>query len=324
MKPIYPFAFLGALFAVGALNAATTTPVGYVTQVLPPSQFTLAGLTLHSPAIATGVLESATANSVTDEDFDFAAVLTAESTYILELENGTIQEVGTWSGNSLTTPEDISGQVTGGATKYVLRKAPTVSEVFGATNSVGLTSTPDGDPSVADKILIPNSAGGFDTVFYFNDGDGTEGWLDGDGNLAADKPLVYADGFYVQRVAGAPLNLVITGEVKTKPTSGALVTGFNYLNSVAPVGLTLAESGLKNFISHSADGDSSTVDNVLIPTPSGGYTTAFYFNDGDVEGWLDGEGNLADEYALEDGFLILNRGGVKPYTVATPESYSSL
>ena len=326
MKPIIPFALLGALFAVGAANAqSSTTPVGYVTQTLVPNQFNLVGLTVHNPVVSAGVLDAESATSVSDTGVDFSALLTAGATYILELSDGTIQEIAAWSGDTLTTPQDISAKVTPGTTSYKLRKASTVSDVFGATNSVGLTPTPDGNPSVADKILIPNASNGFDTVFYFNDGLGVEGWLDGDGNLAADKVISYPDGLFVQRVAGDPVNLVVTGEVKTTATAGVLVNGFNYLNAVAPVGLTLGTSGLQASLTASADGNPATADNVLLPNASGGYVTAFYFNYGQgVEGWLDSEGNLAADYDLEDGFLVLNRGAAKAFSLSVPTSYSSL
>ncbi len=331
MKP-YTYAFLAAAAACGLASAAETaytTPVGYVTQTLKANQFTLAGLTVHNATVAAGVIDAESASSVTDTEVNFTTLLTAGATYILEINDGsgqgTVQEVTAWSGSVLTTPSNITAFVTPGVTTYSLRKAATVSSVFGATNSVGLTPTADGDPTSADKILIPNATNGFDTVFYFNDGGGTEGWLDGDGNLAADKVMSYPDGFYVQRVAGADKDLVISGEVKTVKTSGVLVAGYNYLNSVAPVGLTLDSSNLKDSLSQSSDGDASLVDNVLLPNATGGYTTCFYFNDGGgTEGWLDSEGNLAGSYAVEDGFLVFNRGGIKSYSVSTPSSYSSL
>ena len=325
MKTYLPYSLILAAAASGmAFGAETayTTPVGYVTQALAANQFTLAGLTVQQPTKAAGILDAESATSVTDNEVNFTTSLTAGATYILELPDGTVQEITAWSGSVLTTPSNITAFVVPGTTTYKLRKAATVSDVFGATNTVAAL-TSGTDASLCDKILIPNAANGFDTVFYFNDGAGAEGWLDGDSNLAADKPMPYMDGFYVQRVAGAAKSLTISGEVKTKPTGGVLVAGFNYLNSVAPVGLTLDGSNLKSFVSQGTDG--ATVDNVLLPTALGGYTTCFYFNDGaGAEGWLDGDSNLAGGLLLEDGFLILNRGAVKPYTLSVPTSYSSL
>lgn len=328
MKPIYPYAFLGALLAVGAATAATTTPVGYVTKTLAPNQFNLVGLTLQSPTVSSGVLDAESATSVTDTGVDFVTLLGASGskTYVLELSDGTIQEITAWTAAGvLTTPQDITAKVTPGTTTYKLRKAATVADIFGATNSAGLKASPDGDPASADKILILNASNSFDTVFYFNDGAGTQGWLDAESNLAADKVVAYPDGLFVQRGTGTALTLTVTGEVKTTPTGGVLTPGYNYLNAVAPTQLTLETSGLKSFLTPSADGDPASGDNVLIQTATGAYTTAFYFNDGaGTEGWLDSESNLAKDYVLDGGFLIFNRGATKPFTVAVPSNYSTL
>jgi hypothetical protein len=325
---LHTYAFLAALAATGMASAQTTaytTPVGYVTSSpLEANQFNLVSLTVHNPTIAAGVIDAVSSSSVTDTQVDFTSLLTAGQTYILELPSGVIQEVVSWSGGVLTTPDDISGSVVAGTTTYKLRKASTVSDVFGATNAAGLTPSPDGDISIADTIQVFNGSI-FETVYYFNDGGGTEGWFDDVGNPADQKVLNYADGFYVKRVAGGTLSLVVSGEVKTKPTSGMIIPGFNYLGAISPVGLTLGNSGLKDFISQSPDGDFSLVDNVLIPAAGGVYQTTYYFNDGGgTEGWFDEFGNPVDTTELASGFLIFNRGVTKPYTVGVPTGYNSL
>ena len=328
MKPIIPFALLGALLAVGAANAAVTTPVGYASTELLPNKFSLVGLTLQNPTTAAGVLDavSAAPNTVTDSDVDFDAVLTGGATYILELSDGTVQEITSWAGNVLTTPSDLSGLVTPATTTYTLRKAATVSDIFGANNSVGLTPSPDGDTSIADTLQVP-SGSGFEVIYYFNDGAGFEGWFTEGGDPAENYVLNYADGFYVKRIAGGPINLVVSGEVKLDPTSGVLANGFNYLGAVAPAGLTLGDSGLEAFISQSSDGDTSLVDTVQVQLdgPSGAYRVCYYFNDGaGFEGWFDEGGDPADDQALDSGFLIFNRDAAKPYTVSVPGFYSTL
>lgn len=323
MKPIYPYAFLGALFAVGALNAATTTPVGYVTKALPANSYSFIGITLHNSVVSSGVLTGESASSVT-ADADFGSLLTSGNVYILELEDGTIQEITSWTGGTLNTPEDISGKVSPNTTSYKLRKAATISDIFGATNSAGITEDDDGDYTTGnDLIFVPQAGGAVKTVYYYNDGD-TAGWFDADGNDAGDLALVYADGFYLRRVAGDPVNLVISGEVKTAPTSGVLASSWNYLSSVAPVGLTVGSSGLENFVTPDAEGNYLAVDNIYIPQPGGTFKIVYYFNDGDTVGWFDADGNEADDVALEGDFLILNRGAAKPYTLSVPAAYATL
>jgi hypothetical protein len=137
------YAFLAAALACGVANAQTayTTPVGYVSIPMAPGQFTFGGLTLQSATVAAGVLSSSSASSVTASgSIDFTALLTPGSVYILELPDGTIQEVTSWSGATLNTPEDISGVVTAGVTTFKLRQWATVAPVFGLSNSAGLTS----------------------------------------------------------------------------------------------------------------------------------------------------------------------------------------
>lgn len=324
MKP-YTYAFLAAAAACGLASAAETaytTPVGYVTQALAPNQFNLVGVTVHNPTVAAGIIDAESSSSITDSEVNFSTLLEAGATYILELPNGVIQEITAWSGSVLTTPGDISGSVVPSTTTYKIRKADTIASVFGATNGAGLTPSADGDLTTCDLVQIYNGSG-FDTIYYFNDGEGTEGWYDDANNPAADKPIVYADGIFVKRVAGSSINLVVDGEIKTTPTSGVLGAGFNYLNGVAPAGLTLGNSNLQAFLTASPDGDLSACDTVLLPS-GGAYTTCYYFNDGSTTGWYDDANNAAETLDITSGFLIYNVGGAKPYTLSVPAGYSSL
>ena len=323
------YSLLAAALACGFASAQTTaytTPVGYVTETLRPNRYNLIGLNLHGSTVAAGVLTGETSSSVTASAVNFTTLLTAGKTYILELPDGTVQEVTSWSGSTLTTPEDISGVVTPNTTTFKLRQAATITSVFGANNSIGLTPSTDGGVEACDTIVV-STPSGLVTIYYFDDGAGTTGWYDAGGSPADNFVLPYPDGFFVQRVGGTDKSLVISGELKTVPTKGALVSGYNYLSSVAPAGtgLTLATSGLKNFITASSDGDPTTVDNVLLAKTDGSYTTCYYFDDGaGTTGWYDAGGAVADDFVLTSGFLIYNVGATKPLTVAVPSSYSTL
>lgn len=325
MKLTYALILAAAASGV-AFGAATayTTPVGYTTQALPANQFTLVGLTVHNPTVSAGVLSAVSATSVTDSNVNFTTTLTSGATYILELADGTVQEISSWSGSVLTTPDNITSHVTAGTTTYKLRKAATVADVFGVANSVGLSPDTDGSMTGTDTVLILNAGGAFDTVYYFNDGAGTTGWFDSLGNPAENKVIAYPDGFYVKRAAGSTLNLVVSGEIKTAKTAGRLVAGFNYVNGVAPAGLTLGTSGLEAFLTPDVDGSQTGTDFVLIPNGAV-YTTAYYFNDGaGTTGWFDSLGNPAEPFALDGGFLIKSATGPKAFSLNTPASYSSL
>jgi hypothetical protein len=236
-----------------------------------------------------------------------------------------VQEISSWTADTLNTPEDISAQIVGGTTTYGLRKAATVADVFGATNSAGLTPSPDGDLTNADKVLILNAGGSFDTVFYFNDGAGTEGWFDDAFGPAANAVIAYPDAFFVQRAAGSPIDVVISGEVKLVDTSSMLVSGYNYVGVVAPAGLTLGAAGIEAFITPSADGDLTNADTVLLPLPDGSYKTTFYFNDGaGTTGWYDDAFGPAGADVMPSAVLIQNKGAAKPLTVSVPAAYATL
>jgi hypothetical protein len=330
MKKYLPYSLILAAAATGLAHGAATaytTPVGYVTKALPPGATTLVGLTVHNPTVAAGVLDAVTstpAKTVTDNGVNFTTTLTAGQTYILELPDGTVQEIKSWTGSVLTTPDNITSKVVAGTTSYKLRPAATVSSVFGATNSIGLSPDTDGSLTGTDLVLVLNANNAFDTVYYFNDGAGTQGWFDDQGNPAGDKVIAYPDSFFVRRAAGASKSLVVSGEIKTNATGGSLVSGYNYVNAVAPTGLTLANSGLNSFLVPDADGSFTGTDFVLVPSGSV-FLTAYYFNDGaGTQGWFDDQGNAADATVLDGGFLIKSNAGPKAYTVSVPTTYSSL
>jgi hypothetical protein len=320
MKP-YTYSLLAAALACGMAHGATayTTPVGYVTETLKGGQYNLFGLTVHSPTVVAGVIDAESSTSVTDTESNFTTLLTAGSTYVLELDGGVIQEVVSWSGSALTTPADITAYVTPGTTKFKIRKAPTISELFGSTNSAGLQATPDGDFATADVIYVPNGTGGFDQIFY---DDSTPGWVDLLFNDMADKPVVYTDGILIQR-KGADLNLTFSGEIKTTPTVLVTESQFTYLGNVYPVGSTLGNSGLTSAVQKTPDGDFNTADLVYIPDGIGGYKVAFY--DDSTPGWVDLLFNDLSAEPLKSGMIIQRRSGT-PYNInlTPPASYSSL
>lgn len=326
MKPFIPYSLLAAVALCGTAfgQTATTTPVGYVTQELEAGKFSFVGLTLHQPVVSSGVIDAESSTSVTDTGVDFSTLLTVGSTYILELGDGTIQEISSWNASGvLTTPEDITGQITPGTTTYKLRKAATVSDVFGATNSAGLASTDDSFLT-ADLIYLIGAGGSATTIYYYDDGEDA-GWTTTGGVEAGNMPIVYADGFYVLRRPGSgPIDLVVSGEVKTNKTSGMISSGWNFLSTVAPVGMTLDNSGLSAFVK-SSDDSFLTADNVYIPKADGSFTVAFYYDDGAEAGWSTSGGVEAGDTPIEGAFLVFGRdAGMKPYTLNVPASYDSL
>jgi hypothetical protein len=324
MKPIIPFALLGALFAVSAADAATTTPVGYETLTL-SAGFNYLGLRLHEPTLVAGDIESVTATTIVDEDNDLGALLADDVMYILEVENsnGVTQEfVGSAAaGDTLTTPFDLSSAVSANDT-YTIRKAATLASVFGASNEAGLDTGffgPGGD-----LILLPDGAGGFVTYYYDA---GASSWADANGTAVdgATVAIIYTDSIIVSSTGVGTTSLVVSGEVKTGSTSHALSAGaFNYLSSVSPAGATLASA---------FDAAVPTLDKgffgpggdlFLVPNGAGGFNQ-FYYDEG-LESWADSNGSAitASTIDLPSGVIVFNEGAAQGLLNSAPTFYSSL
>lgn len=259
MKPYIPYSILAAALACGMAQAVTsyTTPVGYETLEL-TTGFNFDSVRLHTTPIAAGTLESATAspNTVTDSNLDLGALITS-GTYILEILDGSgiIQEITTAGpGTSIVTAADLTGLTF--PCSYSLRPAATLQSVFGST----FTASPDfgaTNGTLASGLTIGYAgATGADQIWFWNGTDFTEyffdefteasgfatpGWTNLDSVLATVNAsainLIYADSFIISSASGN--NVVISGELKTTATELNLVSGFNFVGSVAPVGATL-------------------------------------------------------------------------------------
>ena len=339
-----PYTLLVLAATAGFASAqatAYTIPVGYVTETLAQSQYNLIGLTMLATPVAQGVIDADTSaivgppavlGTVTDTQVDFGTLLTVGKTYILEITSGagegTIQEITTWTGSSLDTPDDISS-IVDATTTYTLRAARTVADVFGSANSAGLTSTAAFDSGEADLLLLPKPDGTFTSVYYSNFPDVPElqGWFDLDTQPAGDLPLVYVDGLFVQRRAGLPIDLVVSGEVKKTSTKVAVVNSYTYLGGVYPVGGTLGNSGLGAVVTRTDAFDSGVADLILLTKADGTYTTCYYSTFPDVpelQGWFDLDTQPAGDYPVTSGFIIQRRGPAFNATISAPPGYSSL
>ncbi len=311
MKPFLPYSILAAAAASGlAFGQAYTTPVGYVTHSLPANGATLVGLTVQSPTVIAGVVDSASSSVLSDADVNFETALGVHGVdspvHVLELENGVIQEIQSWTSNSITVVDSLEAFVTPNETKYKVRKAVTISDVFGANNSAGLASTSDGEPGTYDEVLVLNAGGtAFESVFYYDDGS-FSAWYDSNFNEVADLPLIYTDAFYIRRIAGAPKDLVITGEVKTTPTVLRVIPGNTFVGAVNPAATTLGNSGLSDFLVPD-DGVNVDFDKILIQQSNGSYNTYNYYDDGSFQAWYDANFNEAEDVSLGSALVIQSK-----------------
>lgn len=322
MKPIIPFALLGALLAIGAADAAATTPVGYETLTIAPG-FNYAGLRLQQPTLYAGTFETVTSNSLTDTGATFA--LTAATTYIIEIDNGSgilTQVLGSSaSGATITTTDNLSAAGVANGASYTIREAATLSGTFGANNSAGLVGG-FGGIGGADVVFIPDGSGGFDQ-FYYDDLEGSWADVNGAAVNGALVPIVYTDSLIVS--ATGPLSLVVTGEVKTEPTAAATSGGFNYIGSVYPAGATLSstfDSAVPTL--DRGFGGIGGADVFFIPNGSGGFNQ-YYYDDLEAS-WADVNGAPVNGALinLSSGVIFSNEGGPLSLKLTPPAFYSGL
>lgn len=328
---------LGALMVTAmyanAQTTAHTKPTGYVTHTLKAGQFNLIGLTLHNPVVASGDIQGFTGGTqITDNDINFANVLTAGKTYILEITdaadtslNGTIQEVTVWDTNTFDTPQDLETEGLAVGDKYQLRACKTISDIFGADNSAGLTG--GASASLADNIYIPTVAG-FDIYYYSTGGFFGVGWRKvGSGATDfATLAFVSSDGFYIYRQPSSDLDFVLTGAVKTINTSVAVTGKYTFVSAVYPVGATLDSSGMQNSLTGGAS--ASIADNVYIQNATSAFDIYYYSTGGFFGvGWRKVGAASVDQgdVPLPSAFIIA-RTGTTDFNVdlSEPAGYEDL
>ena len=240
--------------SASAQSAAYSKPAGFVTHILKAQQLNLIGLTLHEPVVYSGSFDEVEGLILRDINADYDAALTSGNSYVLEIVdnptdpslNGVIQVITDWTAQEITTTADLTGDGLVAGAKYNLRAPKTISDVFGSSNSAGLTA--GANMASADVIWLHNGVG-FDKFYYSEGGGfggGEAGWKDDSGADAGDFPIIYTDAVIIQNKALTDKKLVVSGVVKTKAVTLALMEGkFNFISSTYPVGSTLGNSGLE-------------------------------------------------------------------------------
>ena len=318
-----------AIFAqiVSAQSVAFSKPAGFVTHTLRAGQLNLIGLTLHEPVVLSGFLNSVDGTQLTDSDVDYDAVLTSGRSYILEIIsnevdpslNGVIQIVSNWTGNTLTTPDNLGIDGLASGAKYHLRAPKTLADLFGVSNSAGLTSGVN--MASADVVWLHNGSS-FDKFYYSPGGGfggGAAGWKGIDGGDASAQPIIYTDAIIIQSRSSEDKALTISGVVKTELISLALLGGkFNFVSSTFPVGSTLANSGLETQLTSAPEIGQSDV--VWMPDGEGNYQK-YYFS---PDGWKSEAGEDAAVTPLTSGIIIERLGVDANAKLTPPESYDDL
>ncbi|MEM9281706.1 MAG: TIGR02597 family protein [Verrucomicrobiota bacterium] len=290
-----------------AQTTVSTDPVGFVSTDLPASGFTYLAVNLTTPPVLVSSNTTLTGANVTIGGN--LTTLDSNKAYFMEIKSGTYEgysaDISSWSGQTLTLSEDLEA---GGVVKanfdnsqVCIQELPTLSSIFGASNSAGLKA---GLLTDADRIYLYES-GEFKKYYYFGGGFGrVAGWYDEDGNESGSKVIHFGDGMVIETQDTSAKTISISGNVKLGPTNIPLYPGFNLISNPSPINgsLTLANSGIQNGIKAGLKTDA---DIVYIPTPSGAFNRYHYFNGGfgRAAGWYN-----ADTDALADSTPLPNSG----------------
>lgn len=298
-------------------QTAYTTPVGYVTNSLNQG-YNPIGLNLHSSVVATGILEAVSGTTLTDSNgADLTSVLPAGRTFVLEITAGAglgaTQEFTTRTATTMDLPGSIGAAL---GSSYNVRIAPTLEEIFGTTTSLLKKSNVAGN---ADNVLVPNGLGGYIRYFLNSAGVWRNATTPG---LAPNTPLVYLDGIFVQKVDAAVVNIVVSGQVKTKPTLSSITQGFNLLSTVYPVGSTLQNLGMDSALKKS--NVAGNADNVLFPDGAGGYVR-YFLNSAGVWRNATNPGLAPANLPITSAIFIERKDlGAVPLNFVPPSFYSNL
>lgn len=333
MKHLIPLTTLAALSVASPLHAQTpafSKPSGYTTKSLLQG-FNLVGLNLHPAPLASGSFETVNGTALTDSGVTYAPV--AGRTYVLEITSGTltgtIQEVlaASISGSTITTPSDLQSLGLTTSDTYALRLAPTLEEIFttvplasGGVLKAALSATN------ADVVWVPTGTGSYDQYFLHSSSSAFR--RVGTTTPTPNIPLVYADGFLVEKKSADAASVTVTGDVKLVGTNSVATQGFNLLSVVAPVGLNLFNAGLEDDLTAALS--DTNADIVWIQQPDLTYVK-YFRRSGSGAGWrVSGSTTTltqaeAEAISLSSGFLI-ERKSASPTNIDlnVPTGFSNL
>ncbi len=332
MKPFIPYSLLAAFAACGLASAQTavTTPVGYTTSTidgafsptspktsfLAPNLQNVASWTGQVASISGDVLTlksgaspAALANGAFNELTGFAG-LTVYS-YFIETADGYWSQI---SSNDVTsvTVETGAGAEFAVDDVVTIRRHVTIADYFGSNNEAGLVADNDGDPGVADNIIIIDEVNSTsNTIFASNIIGGT--WVNDSFEDAAGFPIYPDQGVQIVRRSIDPVDFVFSGEVDVNGRQIEIKSGFQIRPYVLPTDTTLADLDLHTgdpatgLASDGGTADIAEADSVVVIT-DGNSSTYFYSDlalDATNVGWYDDSFNYVGDTVLPSGSALL-------------------
>ncbi len=209
---------------------------------------------------------------------------------------------------------------------YKVMKHWTLSDIFGSTNTTGIQG---GTAISADQIQLWDGTS-YASYYYQTSGIGGTGWRKvGDQSTDASGAIIRPDqSVIVKRGQSTGMKIVVSGLVKTGPTSVKIVSGFNFVPNPYSKAMTLASCGLYTGSSTTgiASGNLTTADQVLIWIGTG-YQTYYYQTSGiGGTGWrkIGDQSTDASTTSIEPGTsIIVRRFASDGFTWTIPQHPSS-
>lgn len=264
-----------------------TSPSGYVKHDFKLG-FNLVAVGVHHRTTLKGEIDSEDGAEITDNDASFDTALgDPNATYLLEItegpQDGAVAEIVSFTATTVT----LGDALTAGNVSYRIRPAQTLDELFGDKLKGSTTDT------AADTVWILKSdgSGTYTRYFYSTIFNGFRDADDDFGNPPKPFAVFYPDAMFVQ-IQDTPVTITFFGDVKVTPTVVSASNGFNLVRVSSPVGQTLAESKLQDFLTASTT--DTAADTVWIQDGAGGYVRYFFSTIFDQ--WRDAD----DDFGSED------------------------
>jgi hypothetical protein len=327
MKPIIPFALLGALFAVGAATAASTDPVGYITHTINAngsSADTYISPTLVNPTEFAGV-SSSTPSGGSVITFAGGVPTGLDGAYVLEITSGASE--GWWStvvsstATSITLNDAFPNSLPA-ATSISVRKHVTLHSFLG-NNNPGLIDFNGEDPSDDVQILDPSTQAAKSYVWVTPANSETPNgiWFDVAESVEANSVIIEPGAAVkINRVGATPLTFTSSGSVKTTDTQVDIFTDFNWVGTQSAAGSTLNGMNLQSQL-NLFDGESPNYDELQIVRPSQVTEPFAAVNDGGLTMFdLTNSVSAATEPFVEGTGVVIVRTGNPASTITIPGS----
>jgi uncharacterized protein (TIGR02597 family) len=220
MKPIISFALLGALFAVGAANAAVTDPVGYVslgdTTVGQPAvkanTEVRVSIPLDKKTVFAGTVASVAGNVITISGTPGLGNLVTVP-HVVKIGNGAAEGLTALVTASTASSVTVSVQPGDSLAGVVAGTELSIQEAWTVSSFLSGGTLPTGTQLFAFSGAAPGIVIAPDLIFEF---DGT-GWVDTNTFESANNVVLYpGEGYVLRNPTATPIaSLVLTGEVPT-------------------------------------------------------------------------------------------------------------